>query len=67
MIDLTTLKGIQLRVDGVVVPIVNPPDRGQVIALELLPSSGGDLIQIPFVNIDPAIEWINFLQGKLSS
>jgi hypothetical protein len=65
--DLTALKGIQLRVDGVVVPIVNAPDRGQVIAVELLPLSGGDLIQIPFVNIDPAIEWVSFLQGKLNT
>ncbi len=66
VMDLTALKGVQLRVDGVVVDIVDPPDRGQVIAVELLPLSGGDLIQIPFVTIDPAIEWVNFLQAKLS-
>jgi hypothetical protein len=63
---LSLVKAVQLRVDGTVVDIANPPDQGKVIAMELLPIEPGALIQIPFVNIEAATDWTRYLQTQLT-
>jgi hypothetical protein len=62
---LSSIKAVQLRVDGQVVEVTQVPESGKVIAVELLPIEVGALIQIPFVNLETATEWTLFLQGKL--
>jgi hypothetical protein len=60
-----SLKGVQLRVDGTIVDLENPPESGKIIALELLPATESGVIQIPFVGIDLALEWTQYLKSQL--
>lgn len=62
--SLTTIERIQLRIDGSIVDLEAPPTTGKIIALELVPPDGGELIQIPFVGIELAMEWAQYLQQK---
>jgi hypothetical protein len=63
--SIASLKGVQLRIDGTIVDLANPPEAGKIIALELVPSDQSGVIQIPFVGIDLAVEWANYLKTKL--
>jgi hypothetical protein len=63
---LNLIKTVRLRVDGGVVEVDNPPEQGRVIAMELLPIAPDSMVQIPFVDLEAAIEWTIYLQKKLA-
>ncbi len=66
VMSIGALKGVQLRIDGSVVDLKTLPDAGKIIALELIPADGNGVIQIPFVGIDLAVEWTNYLKQQIS-
>ena len=67
VMSIASLKGVQLRVDGTVANLEALPDSGKIIALELIPTDGDGVIQIPFVGIDLAAEWANYLNQQIST
>ena len=66
VMSIAALKGVQLRIDGTIANLEALPDSGKIIALELLPIDGNGVIQIPFVGIDLAAEWTNYLKQQIS-
>ena len=66
VMSIAALKGVQLRIDGSVADLETLPDSGKIIALELIPTDGNGVIQIPFVGIDLAAEWTNYLKQQIS-
>ena len=66
VMSIAALKGVQLRIDGTIANLEMLPDSGKIIALELLPTDGNGVIQIPFVGIDLAAEWTNYLKQQIS-
>lgn len=65
VMSIALLKGVQLRVDGTIVDLKTLPDSGKIIALELIPTDGNGVIQIPFVGIDLAAEWTDYLKQQI--
>ena len=66
VMSIAALKGVQLRIDGTIANLETLPDSGKIIALELIPTDGNGVIQIPFVGIDLAAEWTNYLKQQIS-
>jgi hypothetical protein len=66
VMSIAALKGVQLRIDGTIADLEMLPDSGKIIALELLPTDGNGVIQIPFVGIDLAAEWTHYLKQQIS-
>ncbi|MBC7515167.1 MAG: hypothetical protein H7237_01830 [Alkalinema sp. FL-bin-369] len=66
VMSIAALKGVQLRIDGTIATLDTLPDSGKIIALELIPTDGNGVIQIPFVGIDLAAEWTNYLKQQIS-
>ena len=66
VMSIASLKGVQLRIDGTIANLENLPDSGKIIALELIPTDGNGVIQIPFVGIDLAAEWTHYLKQQIS-
>ena len=66
VMSIAALKGVQLRIDGTIANLEMLPDSGKIIALELIPTDGNGVIQIPFVGIDLAAEWTNYLKQQIS-
>jgi hypothetical protein len=63
--SLKDVERIQLLVNGEVVDPMNPPKKGKAIALEFL-RRDQDSIQIPFTQIDLAIQWGQALMKDLA-
>lgn len=66
VMTIAALQGVQLRIDGTIADLENPPETGKIIALELIPIGQNGVIQIPFVGIELAVEWANYLQQQIS-
>jgi hypothetical protein len=63
--SLKDVERIQLVVNGEVVDPLNPPQKGKAIALEFLRRDQGS-IQVPFTQIDLAVQWGQALMKDLS-
>ena len=66
VMSIASLKGVQLRIDGTIANLETLADSGKIIALELIPTDGNGVIQIPFVGIDLAAEWTHYLKQQIS-
>jgi hypothetical protein len=62
--SLKNVERIQLVVDGEVVDPLNPPNKGKSIVLEFV-RSGEDAVQVPFTQVDLAVQWGQALMRDL--
>jgi hypothetical protein len=64
--SLSDVTQIQVRVNGELIELLNPPAKGSQIALEFVRSSQS-AIAVPFTEVDLAVKWAVALQPDLRS
>lgn len=64
--SLVDVQEIQLLVDGKLVNLQLPPERGRSIELEFILTDTTNSVKVPFTEIPLAAEWGKFLQNFLT-
>ncbi|UKP00395.1 hypothetical protein [Nostoc sp. UHCC 0870] len=64
--SLVDVQEIQLLVDGKLVNLQSPPERGRSIELEFILTDTTNSVKVPFTEIPLAAEWGKFLQNFLT-
>ncbi|MFQ4146301.1 hypothetical protein [Chlorogloeopsis sp. ULAP02] len=63
--SLNDVQNIHLMVDGNIIDVENPPQKGKTIELEFDLVEPAQSVRIPFTEIPLAAEWGKYLQGQL--
>jgi hypothetical protein len=64
--SLVDVQEIQLLVDGKLVNLQSPPERGRSIELEFILTDTTNSVKVPFTEIPLAADWGKFLQNFLT-